>query len=197
MTEVTVFIIAGGKSSRMGQDKAFVEFDGETLLERMLRTARSVSTNVGLVGDPEKFAQYAPTTPDVFPARGPLGGIHAALRSSRTELNLMLAVDMPFVRTDFLRYLSEEAGAAAATVTVPQANGRLQPLCAVYRRDFADVAETALAKGENKVTRLFAPKITHIITQEDIERLEFPASMFDNLNTREDLESARTKNAKS
>ena len=196
MTELAIFIIAGGKSSRMGQDKAFVEFGGETLLEQMLRTARSVSSNVGLVGDPEKYAQYAPTTPDVFPGRGPLGGIHAALRSSRTELNLMLAVDMPFIRPEFLRYLSKKAGSTTATITVPQVNNRMQPLCAVYRRAFAEVAEPALTSGENKIDRLFAPEITHIIPQEEIERLAFPASMFDNLNTREDLNKARAKNTR-
>ena len=94
---VTAFILAGGKSTRMGTDKAFVEYDGRTLLARALDLARSVTPDVRIVGSAEKFAPFAPVVEDIFCDCGPLGGIHAALRSSPTELNVMLAVDTPFV----------------------------------------------------------------------------------------------------
>ena len=76
--EVTAFILAGGKSTRMGADKAFIEFEGRTLLARALDLARSVTSNVCIVGTREKFARFAPVVEDVFRDRGPLGGIHAA-----------------------------------------------------------------------------------------------------------------------
>src|SRR5438874_1015531 len=107
--EVAAFILAGGKSSRMGADKAFVELDGRTLLARALDLARAVSSDVRIVGDPAKFAPFAPVIADVFRGCGPLGGIHAALRGSRTELNLILAVDLLFVSPALLQYLIKRA----------------------------------------------------------------------------------------
>src|SRR5260370_31000989 len=141
---VTAFILAGGKSTRMGADKAFIELDGRTLLARALELVRSVTPEVRIVGDPGKFAPYAPVVEDVFRGCGPLGGIHAALRASQTELNLILAVDVPFVSPALLQYLTKRARDSAATVTVAQAGGGWQPLCAVYRREFADAAEQSL-----------------------------------------------------
>ena len=71
--DVTAFILAGGKSSRMGVDKAFLEFDGRTLLARALELARSVAVDVHIVGSRKKFAAFAPVVEDVFPGHGPLG----------------------------------------------------------------------------------------------------------------------------
>src|SRR5262249_12462932 len=76
---LAAFIVAGGKSTRMGADKAFVVFDGLTLLDRMLDLARSATTDVHIVGDPAKFRDFAPVVEDVYRECGPLGGIHAAL----------------------------------------------------------------------------------------------------------------------
>jgi molybdopterin-guanine dinucleotide biosynthesis protein A len=133
--EVTISILAGGKSTRMGTDKAFVELEGRTLLARSLELTRSVSAAVRIVGSREKFAPFAPVVEDVFRDCGPLGGIHAALRASQTEINLILAVDMPFVSRAFLEYLIETArDVRDAIVVVPHCDGGSQPLCAVYRR---------------------------------------------------------------
>ncbi len=82
-SRVAAFILAGGKSTRMGTDKAFVEYDGRILLERALSLARSVTPDVRIVGSQEKFAPFAPVVEDIFRDCGPLGGIHSALRSSR------------------------------------------------------------------------------------------------------------------
>jgi molybdopterin-guanine dinucleotide biosynthesis protein A len=194
-SDVTVFILAGGKSTRMGSDKAFVVLDGRTLLARALELARSVTSEVRIVGDPAKFAKFAagaPVVEDIFPNCGPLGGIHAALRSSSTELNLMLAVDVPFVSAALLQYLLERArNSASATVTVAHAGGNWQPLCAVYRRNFADAAEQSLRAGHYKIDKLFAAPRTQTVAEEELKAAGFPSTMFRNLNTREELEAAR------
>ena len=80
-----------------------------------------------IAGGATKFAAFGPVVEDVYPQRGPLGGIHAALRHSISELNLMLAVDLPFVEPGFLHYLISQARESRATITVPQAAGRWQP----------------------------------------------------------------------
>src|ERR1700733_7227794 len=142
-------LLAGGKSSRMGENKAFVSFHGQTLLDRALAALRAVCGEVTIVGDPAIFGEHGPVVPDLFPGCGPLGGIHAALAQSSFDLNILLAVDMPFVSAELLRFLLREAenDASSALVTVPRTGRGLQPLCAVYRRGFAAVAEVALKAG--------------------------------------------------
>src|ERR1700687_613134 len=87
------FVLAGGKSSRMGVDgdKAFLKFDGQTLLERALAVVGAACESVTIVGDPAKFREYGKVLADVFPGCGPLSGIHAALVNSTVDLNLVLA----------------------------------------------------------------------------------------------------------
>src|ERR1700719_790501 len=171
--EVTAFILAGGKSTRMGKDKAFVEFEGRTLLARALELTASVASNVRIGGGREKFAAFAPVVEDVFRDCGPLGGIHAALRNSATDINLMLAVDMPFVSWALLRYLIGQAEKSEeAAVVVPRGKEGWQPLCALYRRDFADAAEDALRAGQNKIDRLFGKVQVHEIAQDELDKSE-------------------------
>jgi molybdopterin-guanine dinucleotide biosynthesis protein A len=187
---VTAFILAGGKSTRMGKDKAFVDYDGRTLLAQALDLAHSVTPEVRILGSRDKFAPFAPVVDDIFRDCGPLGGIHAALRASLTELNLMLAVDMPFVSRVFLQYLIKQARSAPeATVIVPRSDRTWQPLCAIYRREFADPAENALRAGRNSIGRLFDEVPTRVIEQEELEDAGFSPGIFRNLNTPDELKA--------
>ncbi|HYA22940.1 MAG TPA: molybdenum cofactor guanylyltransferase, partial [Terriglobales bacterium] len=158
----------------MGTDKAFLRWGDETLLERALKLARAVAEDVRIVGDTKKFGDFGcVVVEDVYGERGPLGGIHAALTSSGSELNLMLAVDLPLMRPEFLSYLIGQAREAGATVTVPDAAGGLQPLCAVYRREFAGLAEESLQAGKNKIDPLFAKVSTRVVEEEELVRAGF------------------------
>jgi len=190
--DVAVFILAGGKSTRMGADKAFVVLEGRTLLARALEVARAVTTDMRIVGDAGKFAAFAPVVEDVFRGCGPLGGIHAALRASAAELNLMLAVDLPFVSPKLLEFVVERARGSAAVVTVARVGG-WQPLCGVYRREFAEVAETALREGRYRIDALFEVVQTLVISEEELNVAGFSSAMFRNLNTREEVERARSE----
>ena len=189
--DVSAFILAGGKSTRMGTDKAFVTLNGRTLLARLLEVVRSVTTDVRIVGDAAKFAAFAPVVEDVFPACGPLGGIHAALRASTSELNLILAVDVPFVSFALLQFLMAHARNSDASVTVPRINQGWQPLCAVYRQEFADAAERALRAGRYRIDALFDQLQVQVVAEEALEAAGFSSNIFRNLNTKEDLEAAR------
>jgi len=190
--EVSAFILAGGKSTRMGADKAFVLLNGRTLLARMLEAARSLTSNVSIVGDPAKYGAFAPVVHDIFPACGPLGGIHAALRLSRSDLNVILAVDTPFVSLALLQFLVTSArNSPDSVVTVARANGEFQPLCAVYRREFAEPAELALRAGRYKIATLFDPASTQVIGEAELESAGFSANIFRNLNTPDELVRAQ------
>ncbi len=190
---ITGFVLAGGKSTRMGRDKATLSLHGRTLVETALGAARAITDEVFILGSPALYGQFAPAIPDIFSGCGPLAGIHAALAQTRTELNLMIAVDTPFLTVQLLRYLVERAIAARTVVTAPEINAYPQPLCAVYAREFLPIAEQALRAGNNKIVPLFPATRTLVIPEAEMTRVAFTAEMFDNLNTPEDLERARRR----
>lgn len=189
--DLSAFVLAGGKSSRMGQDKAFLPWKGGTLLSHTLDLVGQVSTKVQIVGDTSKFSPFGLVVEDVFVGRGPLAGIHSALSRSASRWNLVLAVDIPFVEKAFLDYLFFQAKLTDAVVTLPLAGGRLQPLCAVYRPQFAEVAEKSLKAGKNKIDPLFATIETKVIEPDELNKQGFSEGMFRNLNTPAEFEQAQ------
>jgi molybdenum cofactor guanylyltransferase len=190
-TDCAAFILAGGKSTRMGADKAFVPLEGRPLLERVLDLARSVTADVSIVGDAGKFQRFAPVIEDIFPNCGPLGGIHAALCASGAELNLILAVDVPFVPSGLLSYLIAKAESDRdAIATVPRMSLGWQPLCAVYRREFVTSAEAAIRAGNYKIGALFARPGVQALEESELAELGFSPQVFCNLNTQEELTAA-------
>jgi molybdenum cofactor guanylyltransferase len=191
MEPITTFILAGGKSTRMGTDKALLQLGGRSLIAHSLDLARSAAAEVKIIGDAGKFSRYGEVIQDVYPDRGPLGGIHAALSSTHTDCNLILGVDLPFLPAEFVNYLSATAQASGAVVTLPSADGRLQPLCAIYRKQFGALAERALVAGKNKIDALFPETTVRLITDVELAANGFSSSIFRNLNTPEDWESAK------
>jgi molybdopterin-guanine dinucleotide biosynthesis protein A len=189
------FLLAGGKSSRMGADKAFLEFGGQTLLDRALGVMSEVCDSVRIVGDPARFTRYGSTrygsvVADIFSGCGPLAGIHAALVHSPAKVNLMLAVDMPFVSRELLAFLFAAAEDSDAIITVPRSGRGLQPLCAVYRRDFSTAAEQALRAGKYKVDAAFSSVSVRVIEEGELATAGFSEQSFFNMNTPQDRRAA-------
>jgi len=198
MPEVTAFVLAGGKSSRMGRDKAFVTLAGRTLLERALDTAAELTRQVRIVGVNPRLAAFAaqrriPLIEDRFVERGPLAAIHAALRASETELNFILSVDTPFVTAACAQFLVRLAAANRALATVPNVAGGMHPVSAVYRRAFAEHAEQALVASNNKIGAVLAQLPVAFVEEDDLRHAGFAPDIFDNLNTPEDLERAAAR----
>lgn len=192
MNDLSAFVLAGGKSSRMRKDKAFLRLNGETLLDRALRLAATMTESVAIVGDPDKFRTFHyRVIPDIYRDRGPLGGIHAALSTSESDLNLVLAVDMPLLDSKLLGFLVQESRQSGATVTVPNAGGAFQPLCAVYRKQFAQIAEKSLQAGRNKIDPLFGQVSCRSIVEHELVQAGHSLKAFRNVNTPEDLEFVR------
>jgi len=184
--EMNAFVLAGGQSSRMGSDKALLKFRGGTLLQAALAQAAAVAGRVRIVGGREKYGAYGEVIEDAYPGQGPLAGIHAALRASESDLNVVLAVDTPLVDPEYLRKLAELAQKSGAVVTVTRtSDGRLHPLCAVYRKPFADVAEQALREKRNKIDALFGQVATEYV---EPASLGFDERMLANVNTTDDLD---------
>jgi molybdenum cofactor guanylyltransferase len=196
---ITGFIVAGGKSSRMGTEKALLTVHGKTLIDHAIAEARSICEDVLIVGPKETFFAYGRIVKDIFQDCGPLGGIHAALGRTQTDLNLVLGVDTPFIRGEFLALLADQARASRMLVTLPRTKDGLQPLCAIYRTDFLAVAEKALKEGRFKLDALFHPATTKVIDleSEEFKKNGFDPAMFDNLNTREDYERVNREKSRS
>ena len=188
MSDVSAFILAGGRSSRMGSDKALLPLDNQTLLQHTLRTASDALGNARIVGPRNAYAQFGDVVEDIYPGCGPLGGIHAALSAANTDLNLMLSVDMPLMTPQFLKWLAGQAGAAQEMIIVPDAAGGPQPLCAIYRRSVLPAVEQALKNGDYKIGRLFSQVPTRVIKEQEIVAAGFSAIIFQNVNTPEEYD---------
>jgi molybdopterin-guanine dinucleotide biosynthesis protein A len=148
------FVLVGGKSSRMGQDKARLPFQGRTLVEHVAAAVAEAAGSVTLVGAPERYKSLSfPRLADTRTAVGPLGGIHTALSASRAAWNLMVACDMPGISGSFLQSLMAAAESSAADCLVPAGpSGLLEPLCAVYHLRCLAAIGAALDRDVRKVT---------------------------------------------
>lgn len=131
---VEAFVLAGGRSRRMGRDKALLEWGGIPMVERAIQSLRRVCATVRIVGDRKDLARFASVVADTFPGSGPLGGIHAALAASEHDWNLFLPVDLPLLPAGFPAWMLERVALTEAIATMPSVAGLPQPLCAVYHR---------------------------------------------------------------
>ena len=193
-SDFTGYVLAGGRSSRMGEDKALLEFGGRTMLERAAAAlAEARVSPVKIVVNErqagffrERFPSFALVT-DVYPERGALGGLHAALADCRTDFAVLLAVDLPYVTGAALAKLVAAAARTQTGACVPQqADGRLQPLAAVYRvADCRPAVEAQLAGGASLAMRDLLARIEHrTIPQTELDGAE---DLFFNINRPEDL----------
>jgi molybdopterin-guanine dinucleotide biosynthesis protein A len=146
------FVLAGGRSSRMGQEKALLQLGGRSLVEIALDKLRSIGVAAPrIAGARTDLSSHAPVVPDLHPGCGPLSGIEAALSASSQALNLFLPVDMPLLPARFLSWMLLRAEITGALVTIPRINGQPQPLCAVYHRDLLAPITASLLTGDYKV----------------------------------------------
>ena len=158
LSDLTLIVAAGGKSTRMGQDKRFLPLDGEPLLARTLRKGRAAgfrSIVLAAEGAREELtalaAEYgAMLVTDEIPAQGPAAAIAAGLSAAETEWSLVLSGDMPFYDFELVRTLLPYAD-GDTQVILPTLSGYWQPLAALYRRDAGAVFATAIARGDRKL----------------------------------------------
>src|SRR5258708_22440353 len=145
--EVAGFVLVGGRSSRMGRDKALLPAGSRTLVEQIADAVGQACGSITLIGPPERYAFLGlPVMPDAAPGLGPLGGLCTALRATRAEWNLMVACDMPGLTSEFLRELIQAAVRAGKDCLVPETDRGLEPLCAVYHARVLRAAEAALER---------------------------------------------------
>jgi molybdenum cofactor guanylyltransferase len=186
---VTGVILVGGKSRRMGQDKAFMEIAGRPLFEKVLELFQECFTRVILVGDrAERFAGYGiPCLPDLYPGSA-LGGLHAGLSHSQTERVFVAPCDLPFPNRELLRHLCSLSGDFDAVV--PKGDQGYEPLFALYNKSCLGSLQRLLEDGNYRIFDAFVQLRVHYLTGEELRRLDREEKSFVNLNTMEQF--ART-----
>jgi molybdopterin-guanine dinucleotide biosynthesis protein A len=150
------FVLAGGRSTRMGQDKTLLPWGDRPLLEVALDKLRALplATAPRIAGARCDLSSYADVIADLHPGCGPLSGIEAALAASSRPLNVFLPVDVPLLPAQFLLCMLQRAETTGALATVPRINGWPQALCAVYHRDLLGHISASLVAGDYKVMRV-------------------------------------------
>ncbi len=153
--ELAAVLLAGGKSRRMGTDKALLPIGGQPLLQRAADRLRSITNQVLLSTSDSHAYDFLglPVVADLFPGCGPMAGLHAALLHTRRPRVLVLACDIPDVPARLLRLLSDQAAGSDAAVP-STSDGTLHPVCAVYGRTCLPFVETYLRCGKHRMLNL-------------------------------------------
>jgi molybdenum cofactor guanylyltransferase len=204
------FIQAGGRSSRMKLDKAWLEIDGAPMIERAVAAAKPSAGRLGIIvnaANPqvERYERLAVSCDarlifDMHEHLGPLGGIHTALKHCAAgESALILACDLPFITTEFLSFLCQihqnpiphSPFPTPPDVTVPlDQSDRLQPLAAIYDQSLEAVVRQMLAANEFKVDLLHSRVSTRRVGFDEFAHLRDAERFFINVNTPEEYQAA-------
>ncbi|MDW5266779.1 MULTISPECIES: molybdenum cofactor guanylyltransferase [Acidobacteriaceae] len=151
-TDLSGYVLAGGKSSRMGRDKALLELAGKPLVLRAVQKLRRVCAEVSILGNREELEAYAPLVRDLHEGCGPLGGIEAALAHSTRAWNLLMAVDMPFLPVGFLdAWIGSVIERQHTRVALFTVDGRPQPALCLVHKEVAPFVNGAIQRGEFKL----------------------------------------------
>lgn len=177
-------ILSGGKSSRMGKDKAFLELCGDSFLKRLQAKFSGFEELLLSVGDTEKYKDCGMTlVSDIYKDCGPIGGLHAALNFCRSDALLAVACDMPLFDYAVVEYLLSKDIENYDAIVAVLSNGRAQPLCSIYKKSAAAIFEAQILKGEYRMMN--ALKLFNIC-QAPISEADIPDQTLLNINNGED-----------
>jgi len=191
------YVLAGGASSRFGEDKGLVNLGGRPVLKHMIELVRSATPAVKIVGTPGKYAEFGiEVVRDRWPGEGPLGGIITALLATieaggRYDWNLILSCDMPFLTSDWLTYLLGRGLASSAQLVLASSAGGPEPLCACWGTEAAGILLPAFERGVRKVMDGAGYLKAEILDEKDWKRFDSSGRLFWNMNTQADYEQAK------
>lgn len=184
------FITAGGKSTRMGRDKSWLELGGIPMVELVLRALRTATRDVNIIANDPSYSRFAvPVIGDTYPGIGPLEAIRTALDRSQLLYIVLVGCDMPFVTGALFEHLLSQADGVEAVVPLGP-GGQPEPLCAVYSKRALSAVTRLILDGERKVSRLFDHVATRLMPFADFQLLAGSDLFFENINSPEDYRRA-------
>lgn len=195
MIPISAVILAGGRSKRLGVNKAFVQIGGQALIERVISRLRELSDDLIIVANEPGLFQGlgARVTGDVFPGKASLGGIYSGLLVARHDYALVVGCDMPFLSRGLLRYMILVAPGYDAIV--PFYDNYLEPLHTIYHKTSLEVMREMLEADRLRISELFGRQHIRQVTVEEIASFDPQRLSFFNINTPQDLQRAQELSA--
>ncbi|MFC1931006.1 molybdenum cofactor guanylyltransferase [Chloroflexota bacterium] len=193
--DISGIVLAGGKSLRLGYDKVLETVGKRSLLQQVVSCVATLSSEVILVTTSEQTIPESidypklRTVTDIYPGKGPLGGIYTGLATSTSFCNLVVASDMPFLNPDLFRYMMQLADNFNAVV--PRISNLVEPLHAVYTKSCLAPMEQMIKQDKLSVNQLLNLVRTRYVEAEEIEKFDPEHLSFFNVNTKADLAKAR------
>ena len=184
---MNAIILAGGKSSRFGSDKAFVRIEGTSLIKKQVKLLKKLFKKIIIVtNSPDKYKiKGVKVIGDLISGFGPLSGIHAGLLASDSHYNFIVGCDMPFLNQGLIRYMISKC--EGFDIVAPRLKKGYEPLFAVYSRNCIPTIENILSKDNFKVRQLFKKVKVKQIREREINKFAEPETIFFNINTLQDL----------
>ena len=191
--EVTAIILAGGKNLRLGRSKPLETIGGKSLIECVIERLRPLTSQILIVTSPEQLdlpvAGKAQILVDLYPGKGPLGGIYTGLLASQSAHSIVVACDMPFLNTELLRYMVGLSGDSDAVA--PRSEGGIaEPLHAIYSKSCLDKMKTRLEHNQLGVHSFLNTVHVRYVEQAETQRLDPQLLSFFNINYQSDLDRA-------
>jgi molybdopterin-guanine dinucleotide biosynthesis protein A len=192
MTPLTIAIMAGGKSSRMGRDKSFVELLGKPMIEHLIGRIQGLGQETILITNrPVDYAHLGlPMFGDVLPEKGSLGGIYTAIHYSANPYTLVIACDMPFVNPDLLRYMIGLAD-GSYEVIVPRVEGYPEGLHAIYHKACLEPIRQQIEAGRLKVIGFYEDVRVRYLDEPEYQPFDPQRLSFRNINTPQEVDEAQ------
>lgn len=189
-SDITGVILVGGKSRRMGQDKAFLMIEGLPVVERIIQTLQGCFKQLLLVGDrPERFTQYPlPVVPDSYPGSS-LGGLYTGLQHAETDRIFVTSCDIPFPNPDLIQHICTDTETYDAVI--PATQGGLEPLFALYHKTCLPAMQAALEAGNFRITALLQQLQIKTVTPEQLGQIDAIGRSLLNINTPEEYAACK------
>ena len=174
--------MAGGKSSRMGEDKGLMSFNGKPMIQYIIDTVSPFVNDIIIIANNNKYLKFGyPVYEDLRKEKGPLAGIYSGLNYSNTNKNIVLSCDTPFVSASLIKLLIEKSN--EADVVIPEKDNRTHQLIGIYNRSCVKVFKSELDIDQRKL-KLAIKKLTYKV----INANEFEDKIFKNINSKYDIE---------
>ena len=183
----TGIILAGGKSSRMGEDKGLVLLNGKPMVQYIIEALKEVVSDIIIISNNESYTKFGiPVYADIIKDKGPVGGIYTGLYNSTTELNFCISCDVPMISSDFILWLLKRSG--NASITLPMYKDKVHQMIGVYSKQVLSNFKESTEKGHLKLSQVNSDMACEII---DIEKeyANFDELIFSNINTKNELRS--------
>lgn len=183
--QATGIILAGGKSSRMGEDKGLVLLNGKPMIQYVIEALKEVVSNIIIISNNASYNKFGvPVYSDIIKNKGPVGGIYTGLYHSTTELNFCISCDVPMISSDFIFWLLNKSG--NASITLPMCKDKVHQMIGVYSKQVLSYFKESAEKEHLKLSQVNKDMACEII---DIEKeyANFDELIFSNINTKNEL----------